>query len=82
MFSFLKEETKPKAEIPGTGIADVQLQLYHVKPDHQFSNRNMGMSTDLSDFQNGSVGKKGFNEQQQVLNELKLHYGTGIRLSP
>ena len=58
----------PKAEVPGTAIAEVQLQLY--KQDHLFSNRNMGMSTDVKDFQNGSVG---FNEPQKVISELKRH---------
>ena len=69
---FLKEAKKSRSEVPGAAIADVQLQLY--KQDHLFSNRNMGMSTDLADFQNGSVERKGINEQKKVLSELQLHY--------
>ncbi|XP_020601794.1 zinc transporter ZIP14-like [Orbicella faveolata] len=59
------EARNPKAEVPGTAIAEVQLQLYN--QDHHFSNRNMGVSTDLADFQNGSAEKKGLNEQQEVI---------------
>ena len=72
VLSFLKEAKNFRSEVPGAAIADVQLQLY--KQDHLFSNRNMGMSNDLADFQNGSVERKGINEQQKVLSELQLHY--------
>lgn len=72
MLSFPKEARNPKAEVPGTAIAEVQLQLYN--QDHHFSNRNMGVSTDLADFQNGSAEKKGLNEQQEVQSELQVHY--------
>ena len=67
-----QEAKNPKAEVPGTAIAEVQLQLH--RQDHLFSNRNMRMSTDFNNFQNGSVAKKGFDEPQEVLSELKCDY--------
>lgn len=72
MLSFPKEAKALKAEVPGTAIAEVQLQLHN--QDHHFSNRNMGVSTDFADFQNGSVEKRGHNEQQEVQSELQVHY--------
>lgn len=67
-----QEAKKTDTEVPGTAIAEVQLQLYN--QDHLFSNRNMGMSTDLTSFQNGSLQKKGSNGPQEVFSELKWHY--------
>ena len=44
-----KENAKPKSEIPGAGIADVQLQLYNVNQDNHHALSNMCMSHDLPD---------------------------------
>lgn len=67
-FCFLQESNNSKSEIPGEGIANVQLQLYDIKQDHQYSHHNMGISTDLRDLHNGSAGKIEPSEHQEVLN--------------
>ena len=39
IFTFKENSAKSKSEIPCAGIADVQLQLYNVNPDHHHGNK-------------------------------------------
>ncbi|CAH3142152.1 unnamed protein product [Porites evermanni] len=65
-----KEMDNSKGEIPGAGIADVQLQLYNVQPDHHhaLNNHSTCINTPLPTvkiFENGSK-QNGFSDETQL----------------
>lgn len=65
--SFCYIQDNSKGEIPGAGIADVQLQLYNVQPDHHhaLNNHSACINTPLPTvkiFENGSK-QNGFSDE-------------------
>ncbi|KAL9979048.1 hypothetical protein ACROYT_G016640 [Oculina patagonica] len=57
------EKKEDKSEVPGTGIAGVQLQLYNAQPHHNSSIHNIN---DIPDAHSGSVEKSGPTECGEV----------------
>ena len=72
-----KENAQPKSEIPGAGIADVQLQLYNVNQDNHHSLTNMCMSQEFPDihFTGNGVQHNGTSEDsKKVYMYMCLHF--------
>lgn len=68
-----KENGKPKSEIPGAGIADVQLQLYNVNQDNHLGLSNMCMSHELPDIHftgNGVKHNSTSDDPKKVFNTV------------
>ena len=63
-FFFFKEKLEGKSELLGSGIAEVQLQLYKGIPDHHLALHSM---SDIPNVFNGSVEKRSSNECSEVL---------------
>ncbi|KAJ7381160.1 hypothetical protein OS493_004759 [Desmophyllum pertusum] len=57
------EKNEAKSELLGTGIAEVQLQLYNVQHDHHLSHHSFG---DFPDVHNGQVEKGSSNNNPEV----------------
>ncbi|XP_020601776.1 zinc transporter ZIP14-like [Orbicella faveolata] len=66
------ENAKPKSEIPGAGIADVQLQLYKVNQDNHHALSNMCMGHDLPEIHftgNGVKHNSSSDDSKKVVEE-------------
>ena len=73
---FNKENGKPKSEIPGAGIADVQLQLYNVNQDNHHGLGNMCMSDDLPDvhFTGNGVKHNSTSDDSKVFSNVYINF--------
>lgn len=63
-----KDQNKSKSEIPGAGIADIQLQLYNLNPDSHHAHHNTFLSQDLPQVHicNNGVTKSGNADEAAV----------------